>query len=72
LDEQQATLLLDESEWLTGQNETSQAIKAILHSGYRRGARYQCCEGEDNELREFKIFGPKAFAAIRGLTGARS
>jgi hypothetical protein len=70
LDEQQATLLLDESEWLNGRNETSTAIKAILHGGYRRGARYQLCEGDDHKLREFKIFGPKAFAAIRGLTGA--
>jgi len=69
MDEQQSTLLVDESEWLNGKNEASLAIKGILHGGYRRGSFYHCCEGDNHELRAFKIFGPKVFAAIRGLTG---
>ena len=28
------------------------------------------CEGEDHTVREFRIFGPKVFSAVNGLTGA--
>ena len=70
LDERQVTLLLDESEWLAGHSETAEAIRGVLHAGYRRGATYQVCEGEDHTIREFKVFGPKVFSALNGLTGA--
>jgi hypothetical protein len=64
------TLLVDESEWLAGRSEAAETIRGVLHAGYRRGATYQVCEGDDHELREFRVFGPKVFSAINGLTGA--
>jgi hypothetical protein len=70
LDERQVTLLLDESEWLAGHSETAETIRGVLHAGYRRGARYMVCEGDDHTIREFRIFGPKVFSAVNGLTGA--
>jgi hypothetical protein len=70
LDEREVTLLLDESEWLSGRGETAEAIRGILHAGYRRGASYQLCEGDDHEIRDFQVFGPKVFSAISGLRGA--
>jgi Domain of unknown function (DUF3854)/Protein of unknown function (DUF3631) len=70
LDERQVTLLLDESEWLAGHSETAETIRGVLHAGYRKGATYQVCEGDDHTIREFKVFGPKVFSAINGLTGA--
>jgi hypothetical protein len=70
LDARRVTLLLDESEWLAGRSEAAETIRGVLHAGYRRGATYQVCEGDDHELREFRVFGPKVFSAINGLTGA--
>ncbi|MFZ0641088.1 MAG: DUF3854 domain-containing protein [Candidatus Acidiferrales bacterium] len=70
LDERRVTLLLDESEWLSSHSETSEAIRGILHAGYRRGATYQLCEGDDHEMRDFQVYGPKVFSAIHGLRGA--
>jgi hypothetical protein len=70
LDERRVTLLLDESEWLAGHGEAAETIRGILHAGYRRGATYQVCEGDDHTIREFRVFGPKVFSAVNGLTGA--
>ena len=70
LDERRATLLLDESEWLAGHGEAAETIRGVLHAGYRRGATYQLCEGDDHEVRDFQVFGPKVFCAVGGLTGA--
>lgn len=71
LDERKVTLLLDESEWLSSQSEAAEAIKGILHAGYRKGATYQIMEGDKHkQMRSFEVFGPKAFSAIRGLKGA--
>lgn len=70
LDELGVTLLLDESEWLSSHSEAAETIRGILHAGYRRGATYQLCEGDDHEVRDFRVFGPKAFSAIHGLRGA--
>jgi hypothetical protein len=70
LDERRVTLLLDESEWLAGHSETAETIRGVLHAGYRRGATYQVCEGDDHTIQEFRVFGPKVFSAVNGLTGA--
>ena len=70
LDERRVTLLLDESEWLAGHSEAAETIRGVLHAGYRRGATYQVCEGDDHTIREFSVFGPKVFSAVNGLTGA--
>src|SRR5439155_2508502 len=44
--------------------------KALLQSGYRRGAFVPRCVGEANEVRNFRVFGPKVFALIGQLPPA--
>jgi hypothetical protein len=63
------TLLLDEVEALMARHasETQQIILAILNAGHRRGATIPRCDGPRNELKHFKVYGPKAFAAIGSL-----
>ena len=63
------TLLLDEVEALNSKNksESAQAILAILNAGHRKGATILRCEGPKHELKEFPVYGPKAFAAIGRL-----
>jgi hypothetical protein len=64
------TLLLDEVEAL-GNNkpsETTQAVLAILNAGHRKGATVTRCVPPDWNVQHFPVFGPKAFAAIGGLT----
>jgi Bifunctional DNA primase/polymerase, N-terminal/Protein of unknown function (DUF3631)/Primase C terminal 1 (PriCT-1) len=62
-------LLLDEVEALSGSNksEPAQAILAILNAGHRKGATIPRCFGQEHELRYFRVYGPKAFAAIGKL-----
>jgi Protein of unknown function (DUF3631) len=63
------TLLLDEVEALRGKqvSEVSQAILAVLNAGHRKGATVPRCDGPNNEVKHFPVYGPKAFAAIGGL-----
>jgi hypothetical protein len=63
------TLLLDEVEALRGKqaSEVSQAILAVLNAGHRRGATVPRCDGPNNDVKHFPVYGPKAFAAISGL-----
>jgi len=63
------TLLLDEVEALRGKqvSEVSQAILAVLNAGHRKGATVPRCDGPQNKVKHFPVFGPKAFAAIGGL-----
>src|SRR5439155_17015813 len=58
------TLLVDEAEVVHQHGETAQDLRAILHSGNRRGATVPRCVGDDLEPRDFAVFGPKVFAAI--------
>ena len=63
------TLLLDEVEALNAKNksEAAQAILAILNAGHRKGATIPRCDGPSHQLRQFPVYGPKAFAAIGRL-----
>jgi hypothetical protein len=63
------TLLLDEVEGLRGKNvsEVQQAVLAVLNAGHRRGATVPRCDGKDNKVVFFPVYGPKAFAAIGKL-----
>jgi hypothetical protein len=67
--EDMPTLLLDEVEVLGNRkpSENTQAISAILNAGHRKGATVPRCDGPDNEVRHFPVYGPKAFAAIGRL-----
>ena len=65
----QPTLLLDEVEAISARkrSERSEALLAILNCGYRKGATVIRCMGEKQTPTKFKVYGPKAFAAIGRL-----
>jgi hypothetical protein len=67
--EDSPTLFLDEVEFLsnTKPSEATQAIIAILNAGHRKGATVPRCEPPNWDVRQFRVYGPKAFAAIGGL-----
>ena len=68
LDSGENTLILDETEALKEKkNERSQALVAILNSGYRKGQSVYRCVGTKHELKAFSTFGPKAICAIGRL-----
>jgi hypothetical protein len=58
----QPTLLLDEADNSLPKEKTE--LLGLLNAGHRRGARASRCEGDDNKLRFFKVFGPKVIAGI--------
>ncbi len=64
------TLLLDEVGPLLGKqvSEMSQAIRAVLTAGNRKGDSVFRCDGINKEVKEFPVYGPKAFAAVGGLS----
>jgi hypothetical protein len=63
------TLLLDETESLRSRtrSERGEAILEILNCGYRQGATVIRCNGQSHRIKEFNVYGPKAFCAINGL-----
>lgn len=63
------TLLLDEVEpWRNSKpSEATQAVLSILNAGHRKGATVPRCEPPDWKVRNFPVYGPKAFAAIGKL-----
>lgn len=64
------TLLLDETDAaFKGDKEYGEALRGILNSGYRRGGVVSLCvkAGADFDLRDFPVFGAKAFAGIGRL-----
>jgi hypothetical protein len=67
--EEMPTLLNDEVEALRNKrpSDTSQAVLAILNAGHRKGATVTRCEPPNWEVRHFKVYGPKVFAAIGRL-----
>jgi len=70
LQESVPTLLLDEAEVVNGRGDAAADVRALLQSGYRLGAFVPRCGGEANEVRNFRVFGVKAFALIGQLPPA--
>jgi len=61
-------LLLDETDAVfKKESEYSEALRAILDAGHRRGCLAWLCVGKGHELKSFDVFGPKAFAGIGKL-----
>lgn len=59
------TLLLDEIDAQFGKDATmTEGIRAVLNAGYRRGSTVPRCVGPKQELKDFSIYCPKAFAGI--------
>jgi putative DNA primase/helicase len=63
-DAQNPTLLIDEYDTFLGDSEE---LRGALNAGFMRGGRHLRCEGEGNEVRQFKTFTPVALAGIRAL-----
>lgn len=63
------TLLLDEVEGLSSRkaSERDSAVLAILNAGYKKGQTVPRCVGNSHKLQNFRVYCPKAFAAIGRL-----
>jgi putative DNA primase/helicase len=70
LQQHEPVLLLDEAEVVRGRGDSAQDVRALLQSGYRRGAFVPRCVGDANEVRNFRVFGAKVFALIGELPAA--
>ena len=71
LHEKGGTLLLDEAERLMDSSLEVAQLRSILLAGYKRGGRASRLEtaGENYQMSEFQVFGPKAIACISSLPG---
>jgi hypothetical protein len=70
LERDHPALLLDETDAVfKKESEYSEALRAILNAGHRRGCKAWLCskKGGDIELVEFDVFGPKCLAGIGKL-----
>jgi len=68
IDSKQPTLFLDEMDAAMGGNkEYAEAVRGILNDGFHRGGLFTKCDGNNNEVRDFKVFCCKAFAGIGRL-----
>lgn len=68
VDKYHPSLFLDEIDTITnGNKEMGEAIRGILDAGFKRGGVFLKCDGKDNEVREFKVFGAKCFAGLGAL-----
>lgn len=69
IESEQPTLLLDEVEGLARRkaSERDSAVLAILNAGYKRGQTVPRCVGNSHKLQNFRVYCPKAFAAIGHL-----
>ena len=66
VDKCRPTLLIDECDSHLRDNEE---LRGALNSGHKRGGVVMRCEGDGNEVRQFKVFGPVALAGIGELPG---
>jgi len=70
LDRDRPTLLLDETDAaFKDGGEYAETLRSVLNAGHRRGGVASLCvkAGSGFELRDFAVFGPKAFAGIGSL-----
>ena len=58
------TLLVDEHDSYLKDNE---GLRGALNSGHRRGGVFPRCEGQDNKVRLFRVFGATALAGLGNL-----
>lgn len=68
LDNRGGTLLFDEAEQLnTAESGSTGELYPCLLAGYKRDGVASRCDGEDNEPKEFSVYGPKVLTSIREL-----
>lgn len=62
------TLLFDEAEQLnTAESGSTGELYPCLLAGYKRDGVASRCDGDDNEPKEFSVYGPKVLTSIREL-----
>lgn len=71
LDQKHPTLLLDEVDAIFGKrnSDSTEGIRQVLNSGYRKGRRVWRCVGPAHEVKPFDVFGAKALAGLNELPG---
>jgi hypothetical protein len=58
------TVLADEYDsWLKGNED----LRSLFNAGHRRGGQALRCEGENHEVRAFRVFGPAVLCGIGAL-----
>jgi hypothetical protein len=69
IDNDQPTLLLDETDTLfaKGNDDRAELLRALLNAGFERKARVPRCTNFGREVQEFAVFCPKTFAGIGSL-----
>lgn len=66
----QVTLLFDEVDTIftrRGKDDQNEDLRALLNSGYRRGASIPRCVGPRHEVQDFQVFAAVALASIGDL-----
>jgi putative DNA primase/helicase len=66
IDKHKPTLLADECDAWINDNEE---LRGLLNAGHRRGGQALRCEGDNNEVRAFAVFGPAVVCGIGSLPG---
>ena len=64
------TLLVDEVDAIfskRGSEDSNEDLRALLNSGYKRGAAIPRCVGPRHEVQQFKVFCPTALAGLGDL-----
>jgi hypothetical protein len=69
IDRDRPTWLLDEARVLQIHGDQGQELLAIFDAGYKRGAVVSRCDDHGNDIRDFKVFCPKALARIGSFRG---
>ncbi len=64
IDQFRPTLLIDEFDSFLHNNPE---LIGALNAGHAKGKRHLRCEGDDNRIRAFNVFGPAALAGIGNL-----
>jgi hypothetical protein len=63
------TLLLDEVDTIfcRGKDDGKESLRALLNAGFDRRAQVPRCVPPNNDIKNFRVFGPKALAGIGRL-----
>jgi hypothetical protein len=71
IDSRRPTLLIDEVDAVFGKknSDSTEGIRQVLNSGYRKGKQAWRCVGPRHELTPFDVFCPKATAGLDKLPG---
>jgi Protein of unknown function (DUF3631)/CHC2 zinc finger len=69
IDVDKPTLLLDETDTLFagGKDDRGELLRSLLNAGFERKAKVPRCVNKGEEIKEYSVFCPKAFAGIGSL-----